>query len=59
GEKEVFQRINVFATAILSEMTLETFSKLETVYAPPIAPTLDAMTIAADVAILKMRRSAR
>jgi len=56
GEKEVFQRINVFAVAILSEMTLETFSKLETVYAPPIAPTLDAMTIAADVALLRMRK---
>ncbi len=56
GETEVFQRINVFATAIMAEMTLDKFSKLETVYAPPIAPTLDAMTIATDVALLRMRR---
>jgi NADH oxidase (H2O2-forming) len=56
GISRVHQRINAFAVAILSKMTLEQFSKLETAYAPPIAPTLDAITLACDVALMKMRR---
>jgi len=56
GTSRVHQRINAFAVAILAGMTLEQFSKLETAYAPPIAPTLDAITLACDVALMKMRR---
>jgi len=56
GEEEVHQRINVFATAILRGMTLEEFMQLETCYAPPAAPTLDCMTTAADVALMRWRR---
>jgi NADH oxidase (H2O2-forming) len=50
------QRINTFACAILNEMDVETFRKLETAYAPPIAPTLDAVTLACDVVSLKLAR---
>ncbi len=50
------QRINTFACAILNEMDAETFRKLETAYAPPIAPTLDAVTLACDVVSLKLAR---
>ena len=56
GASRVHQRINAFAVAILAGMTLEQFSKLETAYAPPIAPTLDAITLACDVALMKMKR---
>jgi NADH oxidase (H2O2-forming) len=56
GNSRVHQRINSFAVAILAGMPLEQFSKLETAYAPPIAPTLDAITLACDVALMKMRR---
>ena len=56
GSSRVHQRINAFAVAILSGMTIQQFSNLETAYAPPIAPTLDAITLACDVALMKMRR---
>ncbi|MBS3748088.1 MAG: FAD-dependent oxidoreductase [Candidatus Thermoplasmatota archaeon] len=50
------QRVNTYATAILSELHIDTFKKLETAYAPPIAPTLDVVTLVADVASLKWHR---
>jgi NADH oxidase (H2O2-forming) len=53
------QRINVLACAILGNLTIEQFRKLETTYAPPIAPTLDALTLAADVVALKQSRKRR
>jgi len=56
GEEEVAQRINVFAAAIFKGMNVEEFSMLETCYAPPIAPTWDSITIAAEAAMKKLRR---
>ncbi len=53
------QRINTLACAVLSKMTIEEFRKLETAYAPPIAPTLDALTLACDVVALKFARKRR
>ena len=53
------QRINTYATAILSKINLDTFRKLETAYAPPVAPTLDVVTLAADVAAMKQERKNR
>ena len=50
------QRINTFACAILSGMDVETFRRLETAYAPPIAPTLDAISLACDIASMKLNR---
>jgi len=52
-------RINTLASAILGKMTVEEFRKLETAYAPPIAPTLDALTLACDVIALKLSRRRR
>jgi NADH oxidase (H2O2-forming) len=49
-------RINTLACAILNEMDIDTFRNLETAYAPPIAPTLDAMTLACDAASIKLKR---
>ncbi|MCX6661484.1 MAG: FAD-dependent oxidoreductase [Euryarchaeota archaeon] len=53
------QRINTLASAVLSKMTIDDFRKLETAYAPPIAPTLDALTLACDVVALKLTRKRR
>ena len=53
------QRINTFACAILSGMNIETLRKLETAYAPPVAPTLDAVTLACDIVSIKMNRRRR
>jgi len=50
------QRINTLACAILAGMDMETFRKLETAYAPSIAPTLDAITLACDVVSMKLSR---
>ena len=55
GDKAA-QRINTFATAILSDITVERLSKLETAYAPPIAPTLDAETLVCDIVCMKLSR---
>jgi hypothetical protein len=40
-------------------MTIEEFRRLETAYAPPIAPTLDAVTLVCDVVALKLARKRR
>lgn len=53
------QRINTVACAVLGKMTVEEFRKIETAYAPPIAPTLDALTLACDVVALKLARKRR
>ena len=53
------QRINTLACAILSKTSVEEFRKLETAYAPPIAPTLDVVTLACDVVSLKLARKRR
>ena len=55
GDKAA-QRINTFACAILAGLDIETFRKLETAYAPSIAPTLDAVTLACDIVSLKLNR---
>jgi len=53
------QRINTMACAILAQMNVEDFKKLETAYAPPLAPTLDVLTLVCDVASLKRMRKKR
>jgi pyruvate/2-oxoglutarate dehydrogenase complex dihydrolipoamide dehydrogenase (E3) component len=50
------QRVNTYATAILSDMDVDEFRKLETAYAPPVAPTLDVVTLTADIAFMKLQR---
>ena len=50
------QRINTMACAILNKVHVEDFKKLETAYAPPIAPTLDVVTLVCDVASLKWKK---
>lgn len=54
GDKAA-QRINTFACAILADMTIETLRKLETAYAPPVAPTLDVVTLVCDIVSMKLK----
>jgi hypothetical protein len=56
GESRVHMRINAFAAAIQAGMTAHDFSKLETAYCPPAAPTIDVITIACEAVRLKMMR---
>jgi NADH oxidase (H2O2-forming) len=49
------QRINTLACAILGNIDVETFRKMETAYAPPIAPTLDAISIVCDIVSRKLK----
>lgn len=51
------QRINTFACAILGKLDVETLRRLETAYAPPIAPTLDVVTLVCDIVSKKLRRN--
>lgn len=50
------KRIDIFACAILGGLNIEILKKLETAYAPPIAPTLDAVTIVCDIISKKLSR---
>ena len=50
------QRVNTFAAAIVCGMTINNFRKLETAYAPPVAPTLDAVTLVCDIVSKKLMR---
>ncbi|MEM3342255.1 MAG: FAD-dependent oxidoreductase [Thermoplasmata archaeon] len=51
-----YGRINTFASAILSKTDARAFAMLETCYAPPVAPTFDALTLSCDMVLLKMER---
>jgi hypothetical protein len=49
-------RINTLACAIMSGMDILDFEKMETSYAPPVAPPLDPMTLAAGVVRYRYER---
>jgi NADH oxidase (H2O2-forming) len=51
------QRINLFAGAILGQLDVEALRKLETAYAPPVAPTLDVVTLVCDIVSKKLSRN--
>ena len=51
------QRINLFASAIIGQLDVETLRKLETAYAPPVAPTLDVVTLVCDIVSKKLSRN--
>ncbi|HID17304.1 TPA: NAD(FAD)-dependent dehydrogenase, partial [Candidatus Bathyarchaeota archaeon] len=56
-EPSAAQRINTVALAIKEGLTVESLAKLETCYAPPVAPTWDALTLAAEGALRKLERA--
>jgi NADPH-dependent 2,4-dienoyl-CoA reductase/sulfur reductase-like enzyme len=54
GKMGVAKRIDVFATAIQSRMTVEEIGKLDLGYSPPFAPVWDSILVAANVGLRKI-----
>jgi NADPH-dependent 2,4-dienoyl-CoA reductase/sulfur reductase-like enzyme len=50
GGEGAGRRINVLATALLKQMTIEELSSLDLAYVPPISPVWDPLLVAANVA---------
>jgi len=49
------QRINKFAVAVQTGMSLASFIEIETAYAPTVAPMIDASTMACEIAKRRLR----
>jgi NADPH-dependent 2,4-dienoyl-CoA reductase/sulfur reductase-like enzyme len=54
GKIGVAKRIDVFATAIYNEMTVQEIGNLDLSYSPPFAPVWDAVLVAANAAVKKI-----
>jgi NADPH-dependent 2,4-dienoyl-CoA reductase/sulfur reductase-like enzyme len=54
GKIGVAKRIDVFATALQSGMTVEDISRLDLSYSPPFAPFWDSILVAANVGLRKL-----
>ncbi|MEF8879774.1 MAG: FAD-dependent oxidoreductase [Candidatus Thermoplasmatota archaeon] len=57
--KNAALRVNTYACAVLNQTKIDKFRKMETAYAPPIAPTLDPLTLVCDIANMKLKRKKR
>jgi NADH oxidase (H2O2-forming) len=55
--EEVTQRVNMLATAIQMQMTAQQLAKTDTCYAPPVNVTIEPVSLAAELAITRLRRS--
>jgi NADPH-dependent 2,4-dienoyl-CoA reductase/sulfur reductase-like enzyme len=55
GGEEVTQRINALSFAIAKNMTAKELAKADTCYAPPLSETWEAMALAAETALMKLR----
>jgi NADH oxidase (H2O2-forming) len=55
--EEVTQRVNMLSTAIQNQMSVTALSKTDCCYAPPLNVTIEPVTLAAEVAISRLRRS--
>ncbi len=49
-------RVNMAASAILGNLSLDDFSKIESAYAPPVSPTLEPLVVAAQAALIRIER---
>lgn len=56
GKEGVSKRIDVFASALVNQMTLEEMTHLDLSYAPPFAPVWDPVLIAVNAARSSLRR---
>jgi NADH oxidase (H2O2-forming) len=52
--EEVTQRVNMVATAIQNQMTAAALAKTDCCYAPPLNVTLEPVSLAAELAILRL-----
>jgi len=56
GGEEVTQRINAISIGIQKNMTVHELAKSDTCYAPPLCETWELMALAAEAAIIKLRK---
>ncbi len=54
GKDGVAKRIDIFATALYNQMTIDTLAQLDLSYAPPFAPVWDPVLVAANVGMKKV-----
>ena len=54
--EEVTQRINMISIGIQKHMTVQELSKADTCYAPPVNETIEAVTLAAEIAVTRLSR---
>jgi NADH oxidase (H2O2-forming) len=57
GGEDAAQRVNVVALAMKQGLTVEELARLETCYAPPVAPVWDPIILAAESAARKLKAS--
>ena len=55
GEEGVAKRIDVLAAALYNKMTVQQIAELDLSYSPPFAPVWDALLVAANQAVKKVR----
>jgi len=55
GGEDVAQRANIVALAMMQGITVEQLTKLETCYAPPIAPVWDPIILAAESVVRRLK----
>jgi len=56
GGEEVTQRINAISIGIQKNMTVHELAKSDTCYAPPLCETWELMALAAEAAMIKLRK---
>ena len=56
GGEEVTQRINAISIGIQKNITVHELAKSDTCYAPPLCETWELMALAAEAAIIKLRK---
>jgi NADPH-dependent 2,4-dienoyl-CoA reductase/sulfur reductase-like enzyme len=54
GKEGVAKRIDIFATALHNQMTVQSIAELDLSYAPPFAPVWDPVLVAANVGVKKV-----
>lgn len=59
GEEGAGLRVNLVGAMILSGLTAKELALFETAYAPPVAPTVDVLAIAAEAVMIKFKRSGK
>ncbi|MEM2838620.1 MAG: FAD-dependent oxidoreductase [Thermoplasmata archaeon] len=59
GERGSGSRADIIAAMMMGGLKVEDLSMLETAYAPPVAPCVDALTSAAQAIMIKLERSKR
>ncbi len=56
GEEGAAMRINTISLALIKKLTIDEFLSLETVYAPPVAPVWDPLTVVTESVIRKLKK---